>query len=480
MLNDSVIICDVFPKSTRKKAPLGSKKQQKSVRKTFYESPLKHIQLSNKRREQIQKQRKLMKNTKRTINNTTNVFSVIDTEFQDSIIILSDSESKNNTKSKKRPLKKSTKDKQTIDNSLCTSNKSSRRQREVEIETCLSKKRKLSSTTFSDSSCLLISDTENSETTNSRDHENIEPSKSINQGSDDIFVVWSSTETSSSENQSEGNKIVNHEKDYRFFMVDCNPDQNNLSYLKSNKTTVSKICEENIEKDHRKDSNLLFNKPDLKLPKARDISKTIVMEKRKSILNTLANLEKKRSELFHKETTVPSTSTSVNDLQTSLTSQTISEPSNRLREIIVDGNNVAMAHRNGKAFSEEGLLIVIDYFKKRGHTVKVFVPQYRRALTNPLLEKWYTEGIVVFTPSRFIAGKWITSYDDRYILQYATVCKGIVISSDQYRDLYREKPEWRDTIVNRLLAPTFVGDYVMFPEDPLGRNGPTLQEFLRY
>lgn len=127
-------------------------------------------------------------------------------------------------------------------------------------------------------------------------------------------------------------------------MVDCNPDQNNLSYLKSNKTTVSKICEENIEKDHRKDSNLLFNKPDLKLPKARDISKTIVMEKRKSILNTLANLEKKRSELFHKETTVPSTSTSVNDLQTSLTSQTISEPSNRLREIIVDGNNVAMAY----------------------------------------------------------------------------------------------------------------------------------------
>lgn len=45
--------------------------------------------------------------------------------------------------------------------------------------------------------------------------------------------------------------------------------------------------------------------------------------------------------------------------------------------------------------------------------MKVFVPQYRRALTNPLLEKWYTEGIVVFTPSRFIAGKWITSYDDR-------------------------------------------------------------------
>lgn len=68
----------------------------------------------------------------------------------------------------------------------------------------------------------------------------------------------------------------------------------------------------------------------------------------------------------------------------------------------------------------------------------------------------------------------------RYILEYATMCGGIVVSSDQYRDLYLEKPEWRDTIEKRLLIPTFVGNYVMFPEDPLGRGGPTLEEFLRH
>lgn len=45
--------------------------------------------------------------------------------------------------------------------------------------------------------------------------------------------------------------------------------------------------------------------------------------------------------------------------------------------------------------------------------MKVFIPQCRRSYSRPLLEKWYTEGIVIFTPSRYIRGRWITSYDDR-------------------------------------------------------------------
>lgn len=69
---------------------------------------------------------------------------------------------------------------------------------------------------------------------------------------------------------------------------------------------------------------------------------------------------------------------------------------------------------------------------------------------------------------------------ERYILDYATMCDGIVVSMDQYRDLYMEKPEWKNTIENRLLVPTFVGNCVMFPEDPLGREGPKLEDFLRH
>ncbi|XP_011700688.1 PREDICTED: NEDD4-binding protein 1-like [Wasmannia auropunctata] len=152
----------------------------------------------------------------------------------------------------------------------------------------------------------------------------------------------------------------------------------------------------------------------------------------------------------------------------------------KLREIIVDGCNVAMAHTNGKEFSEKGIKIVVNFFTKRGHVVKVFLPQHVRRKEHTFLEQLYKEGTVVFTPSRKIGGRQITSYDDRFILKYATSCGGIVISSDQYRDLYREKPEWRNTILNRLLTPTFVGDYIMFPEDPLGKFGPNLERFLRH
>ncbi|KAG5324681.1 ZC12B ribonuclease, partial [Acromyrmex heyeri] len=152
----------------------------------------------------------------------------------------------------------------------------------------------------------------------------------------------------------------------------------------------------------------------------------------------------------------------------------------KLREIIVDGCNVAMNHTQGKEFSEKGIQIVVNYFKERGHVVKVFLPQHVRKKEHTFLEQLYKEGTVVFTPSRKIGGRQITSYDDRFILKYATTCGGIVISSDQYRDLYREKPEWRNTILNRLLIPTFVGDYIMFPEDPLGKFGPNLERFLRH
>ncbi|XP_053987462.1 NEDD4-binding protein 1-like [Hylaeus volcanicus] len=617
MLNDSVIICDTTPKSNLRKNLLGSKKSPKGrKRKTFYESPLKHIQLSTKRWEQLQKQRKLMNNTRQAVKKQKlNRNSLMDGGFQDSIIILSDNESEsnspneqnnrnNNVKKKKKPLGESSEDKQT-------------KSRGYGVESS-SKKRRKKSCSISDnnSSCLLISDTEDYDNVAVRvDNENIAPSKSINQGSDDIVVVWSSTEPSSSENESEGNK--SHEKDqdnengYRLFMVDYSPNPQNLIDIDSDETT-SEEPKQNIEnkEDRIKDSDLLFNKPGLKLPKAHDISGTILIKKRKSISNMLSKLEQKRSKLYSTRSEVPSTSTAVpstsqplnksqstsqpfnksqsisqpfnnlqttseptviwepppqlfNNLQTTIeptvvlestpqlfsnlqtmtdlavmwdpisqpfnnlqtafqpaigwdpTSQlfnslqtmsqvstrwkptpqsfnnlqTTSQPSNtsqttskkpyKLRDIIVDGNNVAMAHTNNKVFSEEGLKLVIDYFKNRGHNVKVFIPHYRRSLANPLLEKWYKDDIVIFTPSRYIEGKWITSYDDRYILEYATLTNGIVISLDQYRDLYRENPAWRDTIVNRLLPPTFVGNYVMFPEDPLGRNGPTLDEFLR-
>ncbi|XP_044735920.1 NEDD4-binding protein 1-like [Chrysoperla carnea] len=155
-----------------------------------------------------------------------------------------------------------------------------------------------------------------------------------------------------------------------------------------------------------------------------------------------------------------------------------------LRLIVIDGSNVAMGHSNGKYFSCEGLKICIDYFLKRGHEVKAFVPQYRRQhhqSSNPeLLEHLAKCNLVIFTPSRQVNGRLIIPYDDRYIVQCAAERGGVIVSNDNYRDLLAENPAWRETITKRLLMWTWCGDMIMFPIDPCGRGGPSLDSFLRF
>jgi hypothetical protein len=37
----------------------------------------------------------------------------------------------------------------------------------------------------------------------------------------------------------------------------------------------------------------------------------------------------------------------------------------------------------------------------------------------------------------------------RYIVQYAAECGGVIVSTDNYRDLLQENPAWRETIEMR-------------------------------
>ncbi|XP_033755859.1 LOW QUALITY PROTEIN: uncharacterized protein LOC117338610 [Pecten maximus] len=158
-----------------------------------------------------------------------------------------------------------------------------------------------------------------------------------------------------------------------------------------------------------------------------------------------------------------------------------------LRYIVIDGSNVAMTHGNGKIFSCRGIKICIDHFLKRGHKqVTAFVPgwrKYRPRMENPisdqpLLEQLREQGYLVFTPSRRVNGKLISAYDDRFVLELAEREDGVVVSNDQYRDLMKEKASWRILVEDRLLMFTFAGDNFMIPEDPLGQDGPTLDQLL--
>uniref|UniRef100_A0A1A8CF63 Zinc finger CCCH-type containing 12C n=1 Tax=Nothobranchius kadleci TaxID=1051664 RepID=A0A1A8CF63_NOTKA len=159
-----------------------------------------------------------------------------------------------------------------------------------------------------------------------------------------------------------------------------------------------------------------------------------------------------------------------------------------LRPIVVDGSNVAMSHGNKEVFSCQGIQLAVDWFLECGHqNITVFVPAWRKEQSRPdapitdqeILRRLEKEKILVFTPSRRVQGRRVVCYDDRFIVKLAYESDGIIVSNDNYRDLANEKPEWKKFIDERLLMYSFVNDKFMPPDDPLGRHGPSLDNFLR-
>ncbi|KAI1898234.1 hypothetical protein AGOR_G00070240 [Albula goreensis] len=159
-----------------------------------------------------------------------------------------------------------------------------------------------------------------------------------------------------------------------------------------------------------------------------------------------------------------------------------------LRPIVIDGSNVAMSHGNKEVFSCRGIQLAVDWFLEKGHKdITVFVPAWRKEQSRPdapitdqeILRKLEKEKILVFTPSRRVQGRRVVCYDDRFIVKLACDSDGIIVSNDNYRDLQNEKPEWKKFIEERLLMYSFVNDKFMPPDDPLGRHGPSLENFLR-
>ncbi|XP_071498604.1 uncharacterized protein [Diadema antillarum] len=158
------------------------------------------------------------------------------------------------------------------------------------------------------------------------------------------------------------------------------------------------------------------------------------------------------------------------------------------RPVIIDGSNVAMSYGNKNVFACKGIETVVLWFLNRKHKViYVFVPSWRKEQSKPetpiqdqeVLIKLEKARILVWTPSRRVKGRRMVCYDDRYILNLAVELDGIVVSNDTFRDLSGEKPEYQKVIEERLLMYTFAGNKFMPPDDPLGRHGPSLENFLR-
>ncbi|XP_074171046.1 NEDD4-binding protein 1 isoform X2 [Rhinolophus sinicus] len=156
-----------------------------------------------------------------------------------------------------------------------------------------------------------------------------------------------------------------------------------------------------------------------------------------------------------------------------------------LKHIVIDGSNVAITHGLKKFFSCRGIAIAVEYFWKLGNrNITVFVPQWRtRRDPNVTEQHFLTQlqelGILSLTPARMVFGERIASHDDRFLLHLADKTGGIIVTNDNFREFVTESVSWREIITKRLLQYTFVGDIFMVPDDPLGRSGPRLEEFLR-
>ncbi|XP_013885146.1 probable ribonuclease ZC3H12D [Austrofundulus limnaeus] len=164
------------------------------------------------------------------------------------------------------------------------------------------------------------------------------------------------------------------------------------------------------------------------------------------------------------------------------------EPHTSFRPVVIDGSNVAMSHGDKKVFSCQGLQLAVNWFWDKGlRDITVFVPLWRKEQPRPeapitdqhILHELERRKILVYTPSRFVNGKRVVCYDDRYIIKLAVDSDGIIVSNDNYRDLQMESSQWKKFIEERLLMYTFANDKFMPPDDPLGRNGPTIDDFLR-
>ena len=98
---------------------------------------------------------------------------------------------------------------------------------------------------------------------------------------------------------------------------------------------------------------------------------------------------------------------------------------------------------------------MVNHFRDRGHKdIRAFVPRFRRGDSDKncptkdpeILDKLEQEGFLTYTPSRFVDNKLILPYDDRFILKTALHYDAVIISNDNYRDLWRENPDYKKLV----------------------------------
>ncbi|MCQ2819163.1 MAG: hypothetical protein MJ252_18015 [archaeon] len=108
--------------------------------------------------------------------------------------------------------------------------------------------------------------------------------------------------------------------------------------------------------------------------------------------------------------------------------------------ILLDASNIAMRHGN-QNFSSKGIKIAMEFFKRQGHEVLGFLPDYlfrqkdpnsvmakKRVVPDDLnyLQQLVNEHLIILSPPQ--------DYDDSYCINYAKKHNGFIVTNDLFRD----------------------------------------------
>ena len=163
----------------------------------------------------------------------------------------------------------------------------------------------------------------------------------------------------------------------------------------------------------------------------------------------------------------------------------------KLKDILIDGNNVAL-HTDKQNFHVQNIRLAFDYFKMRGHSVKVILGAHRvemmlgasnATLVEPSDQKFLRNLLqtkeLVLTPYKMMGNKRFSFNDDLVLLGMANkIENSIIVSNDQFRK-HLQRDEFKKVIEKRILMYLIVDSIFLPVDDPLGPSGPTLDNFLR-
>jgi hypothetical protein len=167
----------------------------------------------------------------------------------------------------------------------------------------------------------------------------------------------------------------------------------------------------------------------------------------------------------------------------------LKKDTSNLRPVIVDGNNVGMSatvnvYNHPHQFSFARIVKVVEFFEYRNHQIFVILPQWRK---DQIMNTNSGEQLMLLEMEKkkqlhCTPGAKRVICDDMLILRVAAKQKGVIVSNDDFNRATRRSndDEFKQVLNESLLMYAFIGDDFFPVDDPMGKSGPRLDNFLLF